>query len=142
MTLLLHLQRCVLNAVEHASEVNGDELVEVLVTHLVNGEEVGDAGIVVHGVDRAVCLHREVDKALDLRRIAGVGLVEDNIGRYSLELLKCLGATLLIAAGDYDLGALLQERLRGGQANARGATSDNRRLALDFKHEFLQTVVH
>ena len=71
-----------------------------------------------------------------------VGLVEENIGRYSLELLKCLGATLLIAAGDYDLGALLQERLRGGQANARGATSDNRRLALDFKHEFLPTDVH
>jgi hypothetical protein len=87
-----------------------------------------DAGIGEDDVDLAETRDAGRDGRLDRRGVGAVGLHGE---RLAAEFGLCRVERLLVAPGDDHLGALGEEELRGGEADAAGAARDERRLALE-----------
>ncbi len=67
--------------------------------------------------------------------VAGVCLAKEHVVRDLLQILERRCPALFIAAGDHDLGALLEKRFCCGQADSRGASGDDGGLSFDLEHE-------
>ena len=119
-----------LGAHHDAVEVDGDDALEVTQVILHQApERPRDPGVVDHHVQPAELLLGPVDGRL---HAVGVGHVGVDRRRRAAQRRRCLGGSGLVDVGDEDTGALLDEDLGDGPADAPGTAGDDGDLALEL----------
>src|SRR5262249_25104518 len=127
--LLQHGVEHRLRAVEDALEIDVDDVIELLVGHVLDRRILDDAGIVDEAVDPAVAGHYGFRHAGEARLVADVDLQPYGLAPRGRDFLRGLLRQIGVDVAGDDLGALGAELDRGRLADAPARAGDDRDLA-------------
>jgi hypothetical protein len=118
-------------AEEDAGEVRRNHAVPVGIAHVGDVGERADPGVVHEDIDAAEATHGGPDQAIDVRPLPHVGANRFEAMLVTRQRAPGRVEVFLAQPADRDVGALVEQRRRDGQADAAGATGHHRGLRFD-----------
>src|SRR5262245_53060062 len=119
---------------KQASDMDVEERIKVLLSDLAQRGKLRNSGVCEHDIELALL---PLDLSEETIKIAEVRHVSLDAGHISSDLLDRRSQLRLTAPRDEDVRAFMHKLLRGRQANAAAAASNNCDFSLKLTHVFL-----